>query len=373
MIASLALALVSAWTEGGEKPWAVGGFVDVAYLGNSNTPRNHVYRGTVMTPRTGEFSVNNATAYIRHEPNDTQPFRLELGLQAGAAPDALFSAEPTPGGAQSQYAGVEVWKHLALANAGFYADKTGTEVGGGLFASPIGIGGFWTKDNWNYSPSWESNAAPYYLVGARVMQQLGRDFVLHGYVVNGWQTAADVNRRPSYVFGWTYNRGAMSLNEFVFVGPEQSRTALKWWRWHADTNLVWNVSRFGIGAVWDVGGERDAHAPSNAQRLWMGGGLFTRLTLHRGKRTRWEAAMRPEAWWDRDGIIFGVPQWLASSTATLSAYFMRYVTARLEYRYDRSTSRAGYFFVGSRTGDTGLAIQQHTVFISLVGHFEHVF
>src|SRR5262245_49381420 len=41
------------------RPWEVGGFVDINYAFNSNLPDNHVYRGTSVQPRTGEFSLNH--------------------------------------------------------------------------------------------------------------------------------------------------------------------------------------------------------------------------------------------------------------------------------------------------------------------------
>ena len=49
------------------RPWEVGGFVDLNYAFNHNLPDSHVNRGTAGQPRTGEFTVNLAVAYIRRD------------------------------------------------------------------------------------------------------------------------------------------------------------------------------------------------------------------------------------------------------------------------------------------------------------------
>jgi hypothetical protein len=71
--------------------------------------------------------------------------------------------------------------------------------------------------------------------------------------------------------------------------------------------------------------------------------------------------------------MYGVPQLLASSTATLGVELFGHLLARVEYRYDHSTADDGFFFVGSRTDPdaVGLARDQHTVSLSVVGHLEH--
>jgi outer membrane protein OmpA-like peptidoglycan-associated protein len=46
----------------------VGGFVDTQYVVNSNFPANHIFRGTPVTARTGEFSPNLLVGYVRKDP-----------------------------------------------------------------------------------------------------------------------------------------------------------------------------------------------------------------------------------------------------------------------------------------------------------------
>lgn len=361
------------------RTWVVGGFVDVAYLFNSNLPDNHLYRGTVTTPRTGEFTVNLATAYLTHAPVDDEPWRLELGLQVGAATDALYAAEPVPGGADGRFAGSEVWKHIALANAGGKIERTGTEIGAGLFASPIGIGGFWSRFNWNYSPSWESNAAPFYLAGARVLQDLPAGFGAQAWVVNGWQTVGDNNKAPSYLAGLTWDhsgqRGDWNAAQFVYFGPDDVDLSPRAWRVHSDSQVTWNGPRAGVGLVWDYGQERVTSLPEDPTHMWTGGGLFVHGLVHDGRKVDVDIAARPDAWFDRDGRIYGASTWLLSGTGTLNVTLFDHLLARAEYRFDHATADAGFFYRGAATSDENpsLAQDQHTVFVSLAGYFEHAF
>ncbi len=371
--------LATAEEETKAKTWTVGAFVDTAYLINSNLPDNHLYRGTVTTPRSGEFTLNLGAAYLTHAPVEREPWRFELGLQFGAAADALVAGEPVPGGDDGRLAGPEVWKHVALANAGGKIEKSGTELGAGLFASPIGIGGFWSPPNWNYSPSWESNAAPFYLAGARVQQDLPAGFGLQAWVVNGWQTIGDANDAPSYLAGVTWNRdtasGSWNAAQFLYFGPDDTDLSVQAWRVHSDSQLTWEGPRAGVGAVWDYGQERVTSLPGEPLHLWTGGGLFVHGLVHDGRTVDVDLAARPDAWLDRNGRIYGVPQWLLSGTATLNVTFFNRLLARTEYRFDHSTADQGFFYAGGATSDLspGLANSQHTVFISLAGSFEHSF
>ncbi len=362
------------------RPWTVTALVDTGYAFNSNRPDNHIYRGTSTHPRTAEFTVNLGLAALTHAPTAKQPYRLELGLQAGSAADALVAAEPVPGGDDGRFAGSETWKHLALANAGGRVERSGTELGAGLFSSPIGIGGFWTPLNANVSPSWESNAAPFYLAGARVMQELPKGFGLQAWVVNGWQTIGDANGAPSYLAGATWARdempsGAWNANAFVFFGPEGDDLSAEAWRVHADANAGWRGKRMGVAVVWDYGQETRTDVIGAPVHAWSGGGLFVDGVAYDGKVVDVELAARPDAWYERGDRIYGVNQWLLSGTATAGVFLWDHLRVRVEYRYDRSTADAGFFYKGSSTSDVSptLASDQHTVFLNVAGVLIHSF
>ena len=116
-------------------PWAVGGFVDTQYIVNSNSPDNHIFRGTPVSARTGEFSPNLIVGYVRRDPIKS-PWMFELALQPGVAADALYYTEPVAGGTAGRFAGVETWKHIGRAWTGVKL-RGGTEVFVGAVLLPV--------------------------------------------------------------------------------------------------------------------------------------------------------------------------------------------------------------------------------------------
>jgi hypothetical protein len=356
-------------------PWEVGGFIDANYAYNNNLPDNHVNRGTATQPRTGEFTLNLAVAYIRR---DALPGRLsptfELALQAGPSADALMRDEPTPGADASRVAGSEVWKHLARANVGLKA-RVGTEVTAGLLLSPIGIGIHWTPYNWNYTPSWQLDGVPYYLAGLRVVHPINARHGVQLWVVNGWQTAADNNKAPSFMLGYTFTPSPrFAFAQYAYTGPENADMRLGAWRLFSDSQFTYNTERFGVSAVFDFGAERRTDLPGKPWNIWSSGAVFTRWRVL-GERRTWDMGLRPDWFYDRNGRIFGVSQHLLAGTYTNDVRIAENLLLRVEYRYDRSISQHGFFYRGAAITDdaTGLAHDQHTVFFSIAGVFAHRF
>ena len=359
----------------GFKAWEVGGFVDVNYAYNSNNPDNHVYRGTSVQPRTGEFSLNHIVAYIRR---DATPGRLsllfELAAQAGPAADALVAYEPNPGGANGKFAGPEVWKHLSRANIGLRT-RGGFELVAGLQLSPVGIGIHWNPYNWNYTVTWQLNSVPYYLQGLKLAQTLRDRHQFQLWVVNGWQLLSDNNKAPSIMLGYVFTASArFNVGEYVWIGPEQADMRPRAWRLFSDTQFTYNTDAFGVGGLFDIGADPRTDLPRAPWQMWMTGAVFTRWHVL-GKQRTWDMALRPELFWDRDGRIYGVPQTLASAAFTNNFRVFNNLLVRLEYRYDWSSSRAGFFYRDDAIRDDGpgLARQQHTVFLSVAGVFAHRF
>ena len=369
--------------------WHAELFVDIGYGFNSNLPDNHVFRGMYTNPRTGEITVGSVGAFVRHPLADDEPWSFELGLHAGSGVDALTSAEPIPGGPDGKFAGAEVFKHIALANVGFALRKSKTHFAAGVFESPMGIGSFWTFRNWNYTTTWESNLVPYYLAGAKIVQPLPRGFELAGWVVNGFQSYADLNAAPSGLVTLTWARGptpvdtprtgetALTISTQVYFGPEGPATiglGPKDWLVYWDTWAVYDFDdHFSLAAVWDVGVDRPGRADDSS--LYTGGALFARGTVYEGERSHLDLALRPEASWDRDGRFFGVDQWLIAGTGTATLFLFDHVLLRAEYRFDHSTAPQGFFYRREFTSDQspGLARNQHTVFLSLAAIWDFWF
>ncbi len=352
-------------------PWVLGGFVDTAYQASLNRPANHVWRGMFSSPRTNELTLNLAALYVRRDPGPRDPFNLELALQAGPAADALVSGEPMPGGVDSRYAGVETWKHIARANAGLTL-RSGTDVRAGVFSSPIGVGVFWTPTNWHYTTPWSLNAVPYYLAGGRVAQKVGDAVELQAWVINGWQTFADVNAVPSYMAAVVITPVPdVTIQSLHYFGPEDVDTSVRAWRTFWNNQVVWNTDRVGLSALVDVGRERLTSLPGEPVAIWVALSADVRWRVL-GRKHTWDMAARGGAYWDRDGRMFGVSQWLGEAVYTNDVRLFDNVLVRAEYRYDRSTARGGFFYRGDATADTapGLARDQHTVVVALTGQFE---
>ncbi|MBC8070133.1 MAG: outer membrane beta-barrel protein, partial [Deltaproteobacteria bacterium] len=372
-----AKAAMPSTTDTTVRGWVVGGFVDAGYVYNSNAPDNHVIRGNSTAPRSGEITVPLGVGYLRHDPTAREPWQLELALQVGSAAQALVEAEPRPGGDASRFAGADVWRHLGRANAGARIPRIRTEISAGLFNTPLGYWSFWSKDNWTYSTPWHLNAVPYVLMGARVLQPVGERVVLHAWVVNGWQSYADLNRVPSYMFGVVgLPVPELQLGHFEYFGPEDVDTSARAWRWLSDSWAVYERGRWGLAAVFDIMRERVTALPEAPVAWYVTGALVPRVRLLESARgrLRWLLSARGEVFWDRRGRIFGVDQLLGSAGANTDLQLFDYVIVRLEYRYDRSNAPGGFFYRGGAVADgDALARQQHAVYFSLTGTFEHWF
>jgi hypothetical protein len=212
-------------------------------------------------------------------------------------------------------------------------------------------------------------------MGLKVSQELPRDVHLFAWVVNGWQTIADLNHVPSYLGGMNWHpRDDMTVAAMVYFGPEDRDPSPQAWRVHGDVFVVWDGERGGVGAVWDAGQERLTLVEGAPRVYWTGGAAFGRVRPVARKRVTLDLAARPEAWWDHGGRIFGVDQWLVSATATTTLGLFDLVQVRLEYRYDHSTAARGFFYRRGATADDDLlANDQHLVMLAFAAQFAHRF
>jgi hypothetical protein len=89
----------------------------------------------------------------------------------------------------------------------------------------------------------------------------------------------------------------------------------------------------------------------------------------------WSAALRPEVYWDRFGLMTGSKQLIRAVTTT-TEYKLPYKWAnmilRLEYRYDESTGPEGGFFKGGQVapGEFGLTAAQHMLIFAAIWTFD---
>lgn len=356
-------------------PWAVGGFVDTQYVFNSNLPDNHVFRGTAVTARTGEFNPNLLVGYVRRDPIKS-PWMFELALQFGSAPDALYAAEPIAGGPGGKYAGVEVFKHISKAWTGVKL-KGGTEIAAGLMLAPTHFGSFWTKDNWHSSITWGYSSVPFFLSGVRVWQPITEKLGIGAWLTTGYGLMGDINKAPSGLINIVYAPvSGLQLIQNVYAGPEDVDMRPEYWRLLLDTQIVYVGKKWGMAVVGDYGRERLSKTGQPVAQ-WANGMVSVRWdVLERPKADfKWGMAVRPEFFWDHGGRIFGaqdLDNWLYGATFTNDFRLWDSLLLRLEYRNDNSSAPSGYWYRGAAVTDdaVGLASRQHTVIFNFIGYFE---
>ncbi len=361
-------------TETEQPPaWVVGGFVETQYILNSNFPDNHIFRGTAVSSRTGEFSPNLLVAYVRKDPVES-PWMFELAFQAGAAVDALYYPEPVPGGETGRYAGAEAWKHIGRAWGGVRFES-GAELAAGVMPAPIHLGSFWAKDNWHSSITWGFSSVPFMVAGVRGFVPFGSRGGVGLWLVNGYGTIGDGNKAPSGLVQFTFNpRPGWSLVQNVYAGPEDADLRPRAWRLLLDSQVAYSTERWGIAAVANYGRERLTLAPGEPVAMWANAMVSLRWHVL-GDAHRWGMAVRPELFWDHGGRMFGshtLDNWWIAGTFTNDLRLFDSLLFRVEYRYDRTLGEGGFFYRGPATADTdtNLAADQHSVIFNLVVYFE---
>ena len=175
---------------------------------------------------------------------------------------------------------------------------------------------------------------------------------------------------PSGIVALSWANDEVEANQYLYFGPEHVDENPEAWRVHSTSQFMWDADRIGLGAAWDVGSEKRTDLLGEPQHLWTGGAAFFRAKVFELGPARLDASVRPEAWWDRDGVMFGVEQWLASGTATLGLDLWSHFLVKTEYRYDHSTADEGFWFGGQ---GQSLAVDQHGVWIAFAGYFELTF
>lgn len=179
---------------------------------------------------------------------------------------------------------------------------------------------------------------------------------------------AYVNDQPKYgvQIAWSF-APRWKLTQNLFLGPEQPRTAVRYWRAFSDTLLQWSGEDFTAALAYDAGTEQRSEGTA-LQTLWMGSALFTRWHID----GHWSLGLRPEVYWDPDGQMTGARQFIKAVTTTLEYRWPvgpSNFSVRAEYRHDDSTGKGGGFF-DPRTGAMTLVAGQNTFFLACLWSYD---
>jgi hypothetical protein len=311
------------------------GFVDLNFAWNPNTPANHqnFIPGTGTTAkRANEFALNLAQVQWTRGVSPEQPVGFTLSLVAGEGTEVVHAGEPE---------GVGKFRNIYQASLA-YRLANGVVVEGGIYPSHVGMEGFYSKDNWNYTRSWLGEFSPYYQTGVKVSYPFNERWSGQIHLLNGWQIINDNNDEKAVGTQIAYSNGGLSASLNTFFGDEGRM------RKFADV-----VATYRVTPQLQIGGSIDAGDQENAS--WAGAGAYARFAPN----DRQAFAIRAEHFRDPDNGITGAAQTLREATLTYEHRPRPNLILKLEGRYDEST--ADVFFDGDTTTDSQFLVMAGVV------------
>ena len=350
----------------GSQRWDYALYLDLGYNWNSNHPGNHLWRSKGTTFKVNEPQVNLAMGYVSKEATPQSRWGIEFGVQAGVDTQNLVTDPPPASNEPISHA--DLLRPLYRANGTYlFPAGKGLEVTAGLINSYIGYESFLAMQNVNYTRGYILDFVPYFLFGAQGVYPVSNTLDLSAFVVGGWNYLANPNDMPSYGFQAIWQLSPRTtFTQNLYYGPDQQDTSIEFWRFFSDSIIEWKSDRFLLAAAFDVGTEKQADVVGNPRHDWMAAAVWFGWHID----GPWSLGLRPEFYWDPDGVGTGAEQTIQAYTATLEYTFppvaSNTLVAALEYRYDRSTGPQGGFF----KGDTNrLVSDQHQLILSLMWTF----
>src|SRR6185436_16900014 len=210
--------------------------------------------------------------------------------------------------------GPGTFRHLYQVSAA-YRLSSGLVLEGGVYPSHIGLEGFYSKDNWNYTRSIMGESSPYYQAGVKATYAFNQHWSGRVDVMNGWQLIHDNDDDKSLgtQIAYTSDPVTASLNTFVDAD-----------RKFVDVVAIWKATpSLQIGATVDFGTDTAD---------WNGAGLLARYALS----DRHAIAIRVEHFSDPDNAITGFAQTLREATLTWETRPRANLILKIEGRYDQS-------------------------------------
>ncbi len=360
----LTLGALATGGSAAAQDWGYGAYVDLSYPANFNSSEPHPWRSKLTTQQLSQFSPNMGMAYVSKAATTESPWGFELGGQAGYDTDGQMPAV-------SPIAGADILRYVSRANVSVLTPVgNGLKLMGGLFGSFIGYESIYARDNINYTRSWMCDYSPYFLIGGGAQYPFTEQISAGLFIVSDYNYLDYVNSQPKYAgqFAWVISPG-VKLVENVFFGPEQANTAFQYWRGFSNAILEWSRDDTTLALAWDIGSEQLDQSPNPVRALWTGAALFSRWHI----AGPWTVGLRPELYWDANGVMTGAVQFIKAITTTLEYRLVEgdmTGRVRLEYRYDNSTGAQGGFYGAGGVGGP-LVSGQSTVFFALLLSYDH--
>lgn len=334
MLSSVA---VRANDENIDSLWHYGAYLDLNYAPDLSTPRSVPFRDKLTTNRLNQFSPDLGMVYLSKTTSTESPWGFELSGQAGY--DTNGQLPPS-----QPLVGANVLRYFSRANVSYQTDiGNGLKFNGGLMNSFIGYESFYAKDNINYTRAWGSDYSPYFLIGAGATYPVNEKIDAGLYIVSDYNYLQEVNTQPKYASQFTYRINEhLKWMENAFVGPEQTNTAFQYWRGFLNSMLEWSQDDWTVAYVLDGGSQRTT-AANHVQDLYVANAVYGRWNFS----GPWTLGVRPELYYDPNGLQTGNIQFIKAISTTLEYKFSEAGftnRVRLEYRYDNSTGTQGGFY-----------------------------
>ena len=354
-------------SKSSESKWHYGGFFDVGYSLDFNHPENKVFRSRGTTWHVDRPQMNMAAFYLKKKATEDSRWGIELTGQAGKDAEVFGFSATAP-----NIDGYKVLRQLGPTNISYLAPAAkGLTIQGGIFASFIGYDSLYAKDNFNYTRPWGADFTPYLMLGVDVSYPFTKKVTGTFFVVNGYWHLANANRVPSWGGQAAVSATShLTIKQTVLVGPHQSNTAFKFWRFLSDTIVEHKTEKRTL--TLDTNFSSEAVDSPGAPRAWW---FAAQAPMRWILTPRWSFAVRPEVAWDSQGRWTLARQTVLAFTTTVEykrPFKSSNTIFRLEHRYDRSTGPEGGFFRGRAVspGVIGLTPGQHLLVFATIFTFD---
>jgi hypothetical protein len=327
---------------GESSPITMGAYLDIGYLGSSTNPANRSWRTKSTSAFLDELELNNVTVFVNKSPTAESPWGFEVGTQDGRDVDLLVTSAAA--------SSAEWQRHLHNTNLAWrFPVRDGLTLRAGLITGNFGYESFHGIDSPNYTRPYSGDLFPYYHWGLNTTYQHSASLAATLLIVNGFDYLAPPNDGVSFgpQIVWTASE-SLSFKQNFYFGPEQDDTALEFWRSSLETIAEWRQGRLLLAGVIGYGAETQSGRIDTPRFAWSWGVVYAQWLV----TEQWRVGVRPEFLLDVDGVATGIAQTINAATATveyrLSSIQRNTMSARLEYRFDRSTGREGGFYSGAQ-------------------------
>jgi hypothetical protein len=325
----------------------IGGFLDVYYFYDFNSPIGHRQPFLFNHNRHNEFNVNNALLQfnLAH-----QKYRVNIGLHAGTYAHDNYAHEQM------------MLRSIYEANVGIsLSKKNNLWLDAGIFSSHMGFESALSIENPTLTRSLVAENSPYYLSGVKLTYIPSEKLEIAAILSNGWQRIQRItgSSLPSGGTQIIYNPSdKITLNWSTFVTSEFPDSTRRM-RYFSNIFAQFQATKkFSLIVGFDCGAEQ---AVKNSVRYnpWLAPVLIARYDFSH----KWGAAVRTEYFHDEYNTIINTgnssPIQLFGSSLTIDYSPIEQISCRIEGRFFQNSTRAfdknntieySNFFIGASLG-----------------------